>query len=147
MSNIYVSLFGYFGDYNELSKRLSKENNVNVTAYGPDKLCFTGLTGSQVSKIMENNGFDYEYYYGKESYSNAPDTLDIKVKFFQSQNYTPASAMHRWAMQNYETFDRTAYGEAYIRIYHRKYFYDSWKIEKLEDGKEEVTIHLVKKEG
>lgn len=67
----------------------------------------------------------------------------ISVDYYQGQNYTPSDVMRRWAMATYHTFHRGIYGEAYIHIARRNYYYDFWSIEKHDDGTETVTVYLV----
>jgi hypothetical protein len=69
----------------------------------------------------------------------------ISLDFYQSQNYTPADVMRRWAMATYHAFFRDMYFTPYIRISGtgKAYYYDHWSIEKHDDGTETVTVYLV----
>ncbi|MBE7028833.1 MAG: hypothetical protein E7405_01135 [Ruminococcaceae bacterium] len=67
---------------------------------------------------------------------------EIKLKYYQSQNYTPADVMRRWAMENFKYFGRDIGFKPYILIDTKKYYYDHWKIEKHEDRTETVTLFL-----
>lgn len=71
-----------------------------------------------------------------------PKAVEINVKYFQSQNYTPADAMRRWAKENYETFYTDFYKGAYIHMMGCDYYYDHWKIKKQQDDAEIVTLYL-----
>lgn len=75
-----------------------------------------------------------------------PEAVKIRVKYFQSQNFTPADVMRRWAMENYETFYTDLYKGAYIHMMGHDYYYDHWKIDKQQDDTEIVTVYL-KREG
>lgn len=73
---------------------------------------------------------------------NKPKAVEIRVKYLQGQNYTPADAMRRWAMENYETFYTDLYKGAYIHMMGCDYYYDHWKIEKQQGDAEIVTLYL-----
>lgn len=73
------------------------------------------------------------------------NAASISVDYYQSQNYTPADVMRRWAMATYHAFFRDVNFEPYIRISGtgKAYYYDHWSIEKHDDGTETVTVYLV----
>lgn len=51
---IYVAVFNYYGDWSELADKLG-------ATIVDDTLCFTGVTGQEISGLMECNGLDYNY--------------------------------------------------------------------------------------
>lgn len=71
--------------------------------------------------------------------------FELKVKYFQSQNYTPQDVVRRWALENYEAFYWDLDGQ-YLYLYGKKYKYKCWSIEKHDDRTETVTVMLKKEE-
>ena len=55
---IYVAVFNYFGNYEELAARYPNASLVNG-----DTLCFKNTPGHEISRIMERDGCDYNYSY------------------------------------------------------------------------------------
>ena len=51
---IYVAVFNYYGDWSELADKLG-------ATIVDDTLCFTGVTGQEISGLMECNGLDDNY--------------------------------------------------------------------------------------
>lgn len=70
------------------------------------------------------------------------EMYEIKLNYYQSQNYTPADVMRRWAMENYKYFGRDIGFKPYIYMMKNKYYYNYWNIQKNEDGTETVTLYL-----
>lgn len=55
---IYVAIFNYYGDYNNLVKRYP-----NAVLVNGNTLCFKNVSGTEISKMMEKNGCNYNYSY------------------------------------------------------------------------------------
>lgn len=57
-NKIYVAIFNYFGNYQDLVARYSNSELVNG-----DTLCFVNIKGKDIAMQMEKDGCDYNYSY------------------------------------------------------------------------------------
>ena len=71
-----------------------------------------------------------------------PKTYEIRVKYFQGQNYTAADVMRCWSKENHTPLFYGHYGDPYLRLYGANYYYDSWKVQKNNDDTEISVITL-----
>jgi len=66
---IYVAIFNHFGKGYDLLNIYSEEltrnfpENCSVSLINGDTLCFYGLSGQEISELMESTGADYNYSY------------------------------------------------------------------------------------